>query len=73
MIKESIPQIESLSDTDKILLLDELWQDVAAHAAQIPVHDWQKSVLDRRYEEYLKNPTDGSPWPEVQQRLRRAL
>ena len=73
MIKESIPQIESLSDADKITLLDELWQDVAAHAGQIPVHDWQKSELDRRYEEYLKNPTKGSSWPEVRDRLRRAL
>jgi len=73
VIKESIPQIKALSDADKIILLDELWQDVAAHAEQIPVHDWQKSELDRRYEEYLKNPAEGSPWPEVRDRLRRAL
>jgi putative addiction module component (TIGR02574 family) len=37
------------------------------------VADWQKQELERRYQEYVKNPSEGSSWSEVRERLLGAL
>jgi putative addiction module component (TIGR02574 family) len=33
----------------------------------------EKRILDRELEEYRKNPEDGSPWEEVEARIRGSL
>jgi putative addiction module component (TIGR02574 family) len=73
MLKEAIPHFEELSSSEKLLLLEELWDDLAGQPSEIPVPDWQKQDLEKRYQEYLKNPTEGSPWPEARERLMRAF
>ncbi len=73
MLRETIPQFAELSSSEKLLLLEELWDDLADRPADVPVPDWQKHELERRYQEYLHNPSEGSPWPEVRERLQRLL
>ena len=73
MLKEAIPRFAELSSSEKLLLLEELWDDLADHPSEVPVPDWQKRELEKRYEEYLRNPGEGSPWPEVRERLLRTL
>ena len=31
----------------------------------------EKAMLDRELEDYRQNPADGSPWPEVEARIRK--
>ena len=69
MLKEAIPHFAELSSSEKLLLLEELWDDLADHPSEVPVPHWQKRELEKRYEEYLRNPAEGSPWPEVRERL----
>ncbi len=69
MIKEAIPHFDELSSSEKFILLEELWDDLAGQPSEVPVRDWQKCELERRYQEYLQNPSEGSPWPEVRERL----
>ena len=71
MLKEAIPHFAELSSSEKLLLLEELWDNLADHPSEVPVPDWQKRELERRYQEYLANPGEGSPWPEVRERLQR--
>jgi putative addiction module component (TIGR02574 family) len=73
MIKEAIPRFDELSSAEKLLLLEELWDDLACQPAEVPVPDWQKDELERRYEEYVQNPSEGSSWSEVRERLLSAL
>ena len=73
MLKEAIPHFAELSSSEKLLLLEELWDDLADHPSEVPVPDWQKRDLERRYQEYLQNPSEGSLWPEVRERLLRAF
>lgn len=73
MLKEAIPQFAELSSSEKLLLLEELWDDLADHPSEVPVPDWQKRELERRYQEFLQNPTEGSPWSEVRERLLRTF
>lgn len=73
MLKAAIPHFDELSSSEKLILLEELWDDLAEQPSEIPVPDWQKRELERRYQEFLQNPSEGSPWPEVQARLLQAL
>ena len=73
MLKEAIPHFDDLSSSEKLLLLEELWDELAEEPSEVPVHEWQKGELNRRYEEYLLNPAEGSTWPEARERLLRAL
>ena len=73
MLKEAIPRLAELSASEKFLLLEELWDHLADRPADIPMPDWQKRELERRYQEFLQHPLEGSPWPEVRERLQRLL
>ena len=73
MIKSAIPRFNELSISEKLILMEELWDDLAAHPEEIPVWNWQKEELDRRYEDFKKDPSKGSPWPEVKERLLNSL
>jgi putative addiction module component (TIGR02574 family) len=60
-----------LSPAEKLQLVEDLWDDIAATPEDVPVHDWQKEELARRKANYVQNPGAGSSWEEVKQRIRR--
>jgi putative addiction module component (TIGR02574 family) len=73
MIKDAIPHFDELSPSEKMLLMEELWDDFAGKPTDVPVYNWQKGELERRYREYLASPTEGSSWAEARERLLAAL
>lgn len=73
MIKETIPQLDELSVSEKLLLVEELWDELAARPDQLTLTETQRAELDRRYEAYRKNPTEGASWEEVRARIQRSL
>ena len=67
------PEISSvfdLSPSEKLQLVEDLWDDLAATPEDVPVYDWQKEELGRRKANLLKNPASALTWPEVQRRAR---
>jgi putative addiction module component (TIGR02574 family) len=65
----SAPALHELSFSEKLLLVGDLWDDLAAQAKSIPLSDSVKRELDRRYADYVANPTEGSSWQDVKRRL----
>jgi putative addiction module component (TIGR02574 family) len=59
-----------LSPSEKLQLVEDLWDDLAATPEAVPVHDWQKEELPRRKVNLRKNPGSGLTWEEVQRRVR---
>jgi len=59
-----------LSPTEKLQLVEDLWDDLATTPEDVPVHDWQKQELARRKANFLSNPTSGLSWDEVKRRVR---
>lgn len=59
-----------LSPSEKLQLVEDLWDDLAATPEEVPVHDWQKAELARRKSNLLKNPASALTWHEVQRRVR---
>jgi putative addiction module component (TIGR02574 family) len=62
--------IFDLSPSEKLQLVEDLWDDLAAALEAVPVHDWQKQELVRRRANLLKNPASGLPWEEVKRKVR---
>jgi putative addiction module component (TIGR02574 family) len=62
--------IFDLSVSEKLQLVEDLWDDIAANPESIPVHDWQKEELDRRRANLQANPASAVTWDEVQRRIR---
>jgi len=62
--------IFDLSPSEKLQLVEDLWDDLAATPGAVPVHDWQKAELARRKANLLKNPATELAWDEVKRRVR---
>jgi putative addiction module component (TIGR02574 family) len=54
--------IFELSPAEKLQLAEDLWDDLAASPADVPVHEWQKAELERRKANLQKNPASGLSW-----------
>jgi putative addiction module component (TIGR02574 family) len=62
-------EYKTLSASEKLLLVEEIWDELVQHADELPVPSWHKAELDRRYQNYLRNPREGSSWTEVKSRI----
>ncbi len=65
VILEQHPDIQRLSPSEKLALVTELWDDLAAHPADVPVTGEEITELDRRMEEYRKDPTKVTTWEAI--------
>jgi putative addiction module component (TIGR02574 family) len=59
-----------LSPAEKLQLVEDLWDDLAAKPEDVPVHDWQVRELERRKANLVRNPASGLAWEEVKRRIR---
>jgi putative addiction module component (TIGR02574 family) len=65
-----ITSVFDLSPSEKLQLVEDLWDDLAATPETVPVHDWQKEELARRRANLIQNPASGLAWEEVKRRVR---
>jgi putative addiction module component (TIGR02574 family) len=66
----NVASVFDLSPAEKLQLVEDLWDDLAATPSGIPIHEWQKEELARRKANLMSNPTSGLSWEEVKQKLR---
>lgn len=59
-----------LSPTEKLQLVEDLWDDLAASPEVVPIFEWQKQELARRKANLMSNPASGLSWEEVKRRIR---
>jgi putative addiction module component (TIGR02574 family) len=69
MILEKIPQIKSLNSTEKLLLVSELWSDLASRPNEIPVSKEIIQELDRRIKAYESNPSNVTTWEAAKEKI----
>lgn len=58
-----------LSPAEKLQLVEDLWDDLAANQAAVPLFDWQKEELARRKANLMQHPAGGLSWDEVKRRI----
>ena len=60
-----------LSVPERIQLVEDIWDSIAAVPDSVPLTEEQKDELDRRLYAYHKDPSAGSPWNLVKERIRK--
>lgn len=66
----NLVSVFDLSPAEKLQLVEDLWDDLAATPESIPVHAWQTEELERRKENLQRNPASGLNWDDVKRRVR---
>ena len=69
MGKLSMGDIMEMSVAERILLVEQVWDSIAAVPEAVHLTDEQRKELDRRLEAYRENPEAGAPWDEVKARI----
>jgi putative addiction module component (TIGR02574 family) len=69
MIKEKIPELQKLSTAEKFALAVELWDELSSNPDEIPVTEEQLNELDRRFEEYRKDPDKVVTWEDAKAKI----
>jgi putative addiction module component (TIGR02574 family) len=64
---------DDLPVEEKIDYVQALWDRIAAKADQVPLHEWQRAVLEERLAAHRAAPQEARPWREVLDGLERRL
>jgi putative addiction module component (TIGR02574 family) len=62
-------ELQKLSAADKFALAVELWDELSSNPDEMPVTEEQLNELDRRFEEYCKDPDKVVTWEEAKARI----
>jgi putative addiction module component (TIGR02574 family) len=68
-----IQNFRRLSAAEKIRLVQQLWDEIADEAAELPLTEAQKQLLDERIDEHEANPDDVEPWEQARDEILRKL
>jgi putative addiction module component (TIGR02574 family) len=68
----SLSDILQLTVSERIQLVEDIWDSVAAVPEAVPLTDDQRQELDRRLASYEQNPQEAISWEELKERLRKS-
>ena len=63
--------ILNMSISERIQLVEDIWDSITEVPEAISLTDTQKKELDNRLDSYHKNPKEGSPWEQVRKRIQK--
>ena len=66
----SMEQVLQLTVAERIQLVQDIWDSIAAVPEAVVLTVAQREELDRRLEAYHRDPDAGTPWREVLARVR---
>ena len=67
-----LSDILQLSVAERIQLVEDIWDSIAAVPEALPLTDAERQELDRRLEAHARNPDEAIPWDELREKLRGA-
>lgn len=69
MTMNLLPDLLKLSVAERIQLVEDIWDSIAAEPQGVEMSDELREELDLRLEQQASNPGVGRPWSEVKARL----
>lgn len=67
---EIIKEIDNLGLSEKIILVEDIWDSIARNNSELPMPEWQKAELDKRYSDYKNENLNLHDWKGVHDGLR---
>jgi len=64
-----LDEIRKLSLSERIQLVEDVWDSIAAEGEEFPIPESHRVELARRREEHRQNREDVIPWEEVRRQL----
>jgi putative addiction module component (TIGR02574 family) len=62
--------ISRLTPDERLDLIEELWDSLAANQHQVPLTESQRAELDRRLDDMQRDGGEGIPWEQVLRQIR---
>jgi putative addiction module component (TIGR02574 family) len=62
-------EILQLPPSERLKLVEEIWDSLAVTPENVPIPDWHKEELDRRLDDPAPGP--GETWEQVRAKLRK--
>lgn len=69
--KEIVKEIDKLGLSEKLMLVEDIWDSIARSNSELPMPEWQKVELDKRYDEYKCGKLSLHDWKDVHDDLRK--
>jgi len=69
MKKQTATDTLNLSIPERIQLVEDIWDTIAAGADQVELTEEEKKVVDERLKMYHQNPNLGSQWEDIFKRI----
>ena len=66
-------EIKKLSIPEKILLLEEFWNEIAVQQSKIPVPESHKEELNKRLERFRRDPGNLISLEELKERISKRI
>ncbi len=63
------PEIRGLPISERVHLVEQIWDSIAEDERAFELTDAQKAELDRRIAAHEASPNRGKPWEDVKKRL----
>ena len=57
-------EIEKLNKSEKLLLVESLWDSIASEPGDVPLPEHHKTILDERLKTLDEDTKKGKPWSE---------
>jgi putative addiction module component (TIGR02574 family) len=71
MNQELVAEILALPASERMLLVEAIWDSIASAPEALELTQWQKDELNRRLAEFEADPDSGATLEEVFARIRR--
>lgn len=65
----SLSELDKLSTSERLQLVQDLWDSIAAEPESVPVTDAQKEELDRRLDADQSKGDESISWSKLRERL----
>ena len=62
-------EISKLNLAEKLLLVEDVWDSIAQSNSELPMPEWQKRELDKRYKEFKSGTQNLHDWQSVHEEI----
>jgi hypothetical protein len=65
----SLIEIDQMTLEEKLRVMEALWDDLCRKEADLPVHQWQKDILDERERQVEQGKAEFTDWETAKKRI----